>query len=59
MIENVRGALAFGPTDQLTYHLGLARTRLTEAEAMLAFGSERNMMALARALLEGEETRSA
>ena len=36
VIENVRGALAFGPSDQLTYHLGLARTRLTEAEAMFA-----------------------
>ncbi len=36
VVENVRGALAFSPTDQLDYHLDLARTRLTEAEAMIA-----------------------
>ena len=36
VIENVRGALAFSPSDQLTHHLELARTRLTEAEAMFA-----------------------
>jgi hypothetical protein len=36
VVENVRGALAFSPTDQLAYHLDLARTRLTEAEAMIA-----------------------
>jgi hypothetical protein len=36
VMENVRGALAFGPSDKLAYHLDLARTRLTEAEAMIA-----------------------
>jgi len=36
VMENVRGALAFSPADKLTYHLELARTRLTEAEAMIA-----------------------
>ncbi len=36
VVEQVRGAFAFAPSDQLTYHLGLARTRLTEAEAMIA-----------------------
>ena len=36
VVENVRGALAFGPSDKLAYHLELARTRLTEAEAMVA-----------------------
>ena len=36
VLENVRGALAFSPSDQLTYHLDLAKTRLTEAEAMIA-----------------------
>ena len=36
VIESVRGALAFTPSDQLTHHLDLARTRLTEAEAMFA-----------------------
>jgi hypothetical protein len=36
VVENVRGALAFSPSDQLGYHLDLARTRLTEAEAMIA-----------------------
>jgi Domain of unknown function (DUF5667) len=36
MVENVRGALAFSPSDKLAYHLDLARTRLTEAEAMIA-----------------------
>jgi len=35
-VENVRGALAFSPSDKLAYHLDLARTRLTEAEAMIA-----------------------
>lgn len=35
-VENVRGALAFSPSDKLAYHLGLARTRLTDAEAMIA-----------------------
>jgi len=36
VMENVRGALAFSPSDKLAYHLELARTRLTEAEAMIA-----------------------
>ena len=36
VLENVRGALAFSPTDKLAYHLDLARTRMTEAEAMIA-----------------------
>jgi uncharacterized protein DUF5667 len=36
VLENVRGALAFSPSDKLAYHLDLARVRLTEAEAMLA-----------------------
>jgi len=36
VLENARGALTFGASDQLTFHLDLARTRLTEAEAMFA-----------------------
>jgi len=36
VVENVRGALAFSPSDKFAYHLDLARTRLTEAEAMIA-----------------------
>lgn len=36
VMENVRGALAFSPSDKFAYHLDLARTRLTEAEAMIA-----------------------
>ena len=36
VVENVRGALAFSPSDKLAFHLDLARTRLTEAEAMIA-----------------------
>lgn len=36
VVEHVRGAFTFSPSDQLTYHLELARTRLTEAEAMIA-----------------------
>jgi hypothetical protein len=36
VLENVRGALAFGASDKLAYHLDLARTRLTEAEAMIS-----------------------
>jgi len=35
-LESARGALTFGASDQLTFHLDLARTRLTEAEAMFA-----------------------
>jgi hypothetical protein len=36
VMENVRGVLAISPSDKLAYHLDLARTRLTEAEAMIA-----------------------
>ncbi|MFY9616262.1 MAG: DUF5667 domain-containing protein [Candidatus Dormiibacterota bacterium] len=36
VLENVRGALALTPSDQLNHHLDLARTRLTEATAMIA-----------------------
>jgi len=36
VLENTRGALTFGASDQLAYHLDLARTRLTEAQAMFA-----------------------
>lgn len=36
VVEQARGALAFSPSDQLRYHLDLAQTRLTEAEAMIA-----------------------
>jgi Domain of unknown function (DUF5667) len=35
-LERVEGVLAFSPADRLTYHLNLAQTRLTEAEAMIA-----------------------
>jgi hypothetical protein len=35
-LEQARGALAFAPSDRLSYHLDLAQTRLTEAEAMIA-----------------------
>ncbi len=34
--EHARGTLAFSPSDKLTFHLELSRTRLAEAEAMLA-----------------------
>jgi hypothetical protein len=36
VLENARGALTFGASDQLAYHLELANTRLTEAQAMFA-----------------------
>lgn len=36
VVENARGALTFGASDQLAYHLELARTRLAEAQAMFA-----------------------
>jgi len=36
VVENARGVLTFGASDQLAYHLDLARTRLTEAQAMFA-----------------------
>src|SRR5437867_5213017 len=34
--EQVRGTLAFSPSDKLAFHLELSQTRLAEAEAMLA-----------------------
>ena len=34
--EQVRGTLAFSPSDKLTFHLELSQTRLAEAEAMIA-----------------------
>ena len=36
VLEKARGVLAFSPADKFTYHLELARTRLTEADAMIA-----------------------
>jgi Domain of unknown function (DUF5667) len=36
VLESVRGAVTFSAADKLTYHLDLARTRLTEAEAMIS-----------------------
>lgn len=48
VLENVRGALTFSPSDKLAYHLDLARTRLTEAETMIA----RHRVDLASASLE-------
>jgi len=36
VLENVRGTLTFSAADKLTYHLDLAKTRLTEAETMIA-----------------------
>jgi hypothetical protein len=36
LLESARGALTFSPGDKLAYHLDLARTRLTESEAMIA-----------------------
>jgi hypothetical protein len=36
VLEKARGALTFGASDQLAYHLELANTRLTEAQAMFA-----------------------
>lgn len=36
VLEQARGLLAFSPSDRLAYHLELARTRLAEAEAMIA-----------------------
>jgi Domain of unknown function (DUF5667) len=35
-LERAEGLLAFSAADRLTYHLNLAETRLTEAEAMIA-----------------------
>ena len=36
VVENVRGALAFSPADKVRFHLDIARTRLIEAQAMIA-----------------------
>jgi len=36
VLERARGALTFSAGDGLAYHLDLARTRLTEAEAMIS-----------------------
>ncbi|HKV32332.1 MAG TPA: DUF5667 domain-containing protein [Candidatus Dormibacteraeota bacterium] len=36
VLESARGALTFSAADKLTYHLDLARTRLTESEAMIS-----------------------
>ena len=36
VLENLRGTLAFSAADKVTYHLDLAKTRLTEAETMIA-----------------------
>jgi Domain of unknown function (DUF5667) len=36
VLENTRGALTFGASDQLAFHLDLARSRLAEAQAMFA-----------------------
>ncbi len=36
VLENARGALAFSPSDRFAHHLDLARTRLAEADAMIA-----------------------
>ena len=36
VLENARGALTFGASDQLAFHLELANTRMTEAQAMFA-----------------------
>lgn len=36
VLENARGVLAFSQPDKFSYHLELARTRLTEADAMIA-----------------------
>jgi hypothetical protein len=36
VLDTARGWLAFSPSDKFAYHLDLARTRLTEAAAMIA-----------------------
>jgi uncharacterized protein DUF5667 len=36
VLENARGALTFGASDRLAFHLDLARTRMAEAQAMFA-----------------------
>jgi hypothetical protein len=57
VLENVRGALTFSAADKVAYHLELARTRLSEAETMIA----RHRVDLASASLEAldEELKSA
>ena len=52
VIESARGALTFSAADKLSYHLDLARTRLTEAEAMIA----RNRLDLARRALSAVDS---
>jgi hypothetical protein len=49
VLENARGALTFGASDRLAYHLNLAGTRLTEAQAMFA----RHRVDLAEQALNG------
>ena len=49
VLENARGALTFSPSDQFAYHLDLSRTRLTEADAMIA----RHRLDLANRALAG------
>lgn len=49
VLENARGALAFSASDKFSYHLDLARTRLTEADAMIA----RHRLDLAGRALDG------
>ena len=48
-LEQARGFLAFSSSDKLSYHLELARTRLAEAEAMIA----RHRVDLANQALNG------
>lgn len=36
VLETARGVLAFSPSDKFTYHLDLARTRLSEVDTMIA-----------------------
>src|ERR1700682_2360453 len=36
VVENVRGALAFGPADRVRFNTNIPRTRLIEAQAMIA-----------------------
>ena len=48
-LEQARGFLAFSPSDKLAYRLELARTRLAEAEAMIA----RHRVDLANQALNG------
>jgi hypothetical protein len=49
VLESLRGTVAFSAADKITYRLDLARTRLTEAETMIA----RHRPDLAAASLKG------